>query len=143
VGSNKKDKPRRAKRENGGLGKMEGKEQGALGQSRRRDQSREGEETQSQDAEKTRERGTLGSVLCESRKDGKELNQEETKKEKEDPLRLLKESLSGSEGHLLEHPDEVKAILAGGRVTSVDVHTLLKGVREDDPSVTEEEKQSS
>jgi hypothetical protein len=53
----------------------------------------------------------------------RELNQEE-----------MKESRSGSDGHLLEHPDEVTATLAGRHSTSVDVHTLSERACEDDPS---------
>jgi hypothetical protein len=54
--------------------------------------------------------------------------------EREDPLRLMKESLRGREGHLLTHPNEVAATLAGGVRSPMDDHTLSEGACEDDPS---------
>jgi hypothetical protein len=45
--------------------------------------------------------------------------------------------MTGSEGHLLAHPDEVSAILTGGQQTSLEVSTLSKGACGDDPSTEE------
>jgi hypothetical protein len=72
----------------------------------------------------------------------KDLNRKESDSESrwkkfcEDQFKELwqKESMSGSEGHLLAHPDEVKVTLAGDHAAALTVvHTLSKGVCGDDP----------
>jgi hypothetical protein len=62
----------------------------------------------------------------------------------EDQLRELwqKESMSGSEWHLLAHPDEVSATLTGGLQTSSEVLTLSERACGDDPSTDEEIKEN-
>jgi hypothetical protein len=70
----------------------------------------------------------------------KEINHTQSEKEArwkeycENQLRehWQKESTSGSEGHLLAHPDEVSAILTGGQLTSQEVFTLSERVGDDD-----------
>jgi hypothetical protein len=50
--------------------------------------------------------------------------------------------MSGSEGHLLAHSDEVSVALAGGLQTSLEVFALSEGVCGDDPSTTKEIKEN-
>jgi hypothetical protein len=78
----------------------------------------------------------------------KELDQEESKKEKDLNWKQLceeqleenrqKELMTGSEGQLLTHPDEAPAALAGDLQTLLEVSTLSEGVCGDDPSTLEE-----
>jgi hypothetical protein len=49
--------------------------------------------------------------------------------------------MSGSEGNLPAHPDQVKVILAGDHVIKL-VHTLSEGACGDDPSTTQEIKEN-
>jgi hypothetical protein len=79
----------------------------------------------------------------------KNLNQEQSEKEarwkkycEEQPRELWEEeSMSGSEGHLLAHPNEVKVTLSGDHVTNL-VHTLSEGACGDDLATTQEIKEN-